>query len=188
MGSPENRARAIQEAKDHLAGHPGYLDTETTGTGPGDEIVDICVIDHQGQVQIDTLIRPTIPIPPGATRVHKITNAMVQNAPTWSEVWEAVIQVLQAGPIGIYNASFDLRLLQQTHRKAGIALPLPPLDSFCIMNLYARYHGQWDPRRRSYRWQSLAKAGAQCGIRLPNSHRARDDALLARAVLQHMAG
>lgn len=55
------------------------------------------------------------------------------------------------------------------------------------MELYARYYGSWNERYSSYRWQSLENAGSQCGIAIPNSHRAKDDTLLARAVLLHMA-
>jgi DNA polymerase-3 subunit epsilon len=55
------------------------------------------------------------------------------------------------------------------------------------MRLYAQFYGEWDPMRNSYRWQKLEDAGRQCGIAMPNSHRALEDALLAKAVLEHIA-
>jgi hypothetical protein len=62
------------------------------------------------------------------------------------------------------------------------------MRDFCIMKLYAQYYGQWNSRRGDYRWQSLDAAGRQCRIPLPNSHRAKDDALLTKAVLENLAG
>jgi len=56
------------------------------------------------------------------------------------------------------------------------------------MDLYASYYGDWNDFHQSYTWQSLGKAGKQCGISLPNTHRAKDDANLARTVLNFIAG
>ena len=55
------------------------------------------------------------------------------------------------------------------------------------MKLYAQFYGQWNPRHGNYRWQSLDQAGEQCGIPLQNSHRAKDDTHLTRALLEYMA-
>ena len=77
-------------------------------------------------------------------------------------------------------------LLKQSHEQAGLEWGPLGASAFCIMKLYAEFYGEWQQSRNSYRWQSLTKAGTQCGINIPNSHRAKDDTLLARAVLQHM--
>lgn len=187
MRSTRDRQAAILEAQAKIERRPVYLDTETTGTDRRDEIVDICIVDHDGAVLIDTLVKPTIRIPPGASRVHGITDQMVANAPTWQEIWPQVGAILADRHIGIYNADFDLRMLAQSNRKYGIRWRAPHKQVFCIMKLYARFYGQWNPRYGSYKWQTLERAGRQCGIPLPNSHRARDDALLARAILHFMA-
>ena len=55
------------------------------------------------------------------------------------------------------------------------------------MKLYAQFRGDWNPRARDYRWYSLDDARWQCGLELPNAHRACADTLLARAVLQFIA-
>lgn len=52
------------------------LDTETTGLDNTAEIVEISVINDQGEVLLDTLIKPTKPIPGDATAIHGITNEM----------------------------------------------------------------------------------------------------------------
>ncbi|MCB0063085.1 MAG: 3'-5' exonuclease [Caldilineaceae bacterium] len=181
------RREAIARAQQYLAQEPVYLDTETTGVRSSAEIIEISVVDHSGTLLYDALVRPRHPIPVDATRIHKITNAMVVDAPTWDAVWPQLETILGGRPIGIFNADFDLRLLRQSHHHAGLVWPDLPLDAFCIMNLYAQFYGEWDNYRQSWRWQSLDKAQRFCKIPLRNTHRAKDDALLARAVLQHIA-
>jgi DNA polymerase III epsilon subunit-like protein len=56
------------------------------------------------------------------------------------------------------------------------------------MKLYAQFRGEANSRTRGYRWHSLDDARAQCGLDLPNAHRARADTLLARALLLWLAG
>jgi hypothetical protein len=89
--------------------------------------------------------------------------------------------ILSERAVGIYNADFDLRMLRQTHRANGLPWRSPEMQPFCIMRLYADFRG-------TRRFASLEEAGRQLGILLPNSHRARADSELARAVLRRMAG
>ena len=187
MNHRNTRNDAISKARHFLTTDPIYLDTETTGTHDGAEIIEICLVDKDGQVLIDKLVKPQCTIAPQSTAIHGITNAMVADASSWSAIWPEVAALISGRTVGIYNADFDLRMLKQSHQVAG--LPWQPLgaSAVCLMKLYARYYGDWNPRHRSYRWQSLDKAGQQCGIPLPNNHRAKGDTLLARAVLLHMA-
>lgn len=173
------RQRAIKTAQEYWLGQPLFIDTETTGLDRLAEIVEISVIDHFGDVVLDSLVRPMRRIPADVIRVHGITNEMVRDAPTWAEVWPQVEGVLKERFVGVYNAEFDLRMMRQSHRSNGMAWQFRDNRFFCIMKLYAQFRG-------AYRWQKLEEAGRQCGISLPNTHRAKDDALLARAVLQHM--
>ncbi len=166
---------------------PVYLDTETTGLHNSAEIVEICVLDHAGNPLVDSLVRPKGRIPADATRVHGITDTMTTNAPTWAELWPQVESALTGQRVAIYNADYDVRLMTQSHRLRGLSLKLPATQFVCVMKLYAQFHGERDYRSGEYRWQALEKAGMQCGIKLPNAHRAKADALLARAILHFMA-
>jgi DNA polymerase-3 subunit epsilon len=112
---------------------------------------------------------------------------MLADAPTWDQVWPQVESVLLEKKIGVYNVEFDLRLIKQSNQRSWIRSSLPDSSFFDIMQLYARYYGDWDPFHHSFRYQSLELAGRQCGIHLPNAHRAVDDCLLTRALLHHMA-
>ncbi|NIM92710.1 MAG: 3'-5' exonuclease [Anaerolineales bacterium] len=183
----DDRKRAIEIAKSKIAGQPLYLDTETTGLGPGDEIVEISILDSEGEVLLDSLVRPVKKIPPDAVAIHGITDETVRDALTWADIWPEVARVIEGMEIAIYNAEFDLRMMRQSHGLYRLQWDLPTATTTCIMHLYAQFYGAWNPSHRTYRWQSLENAGRQCNISLPNTHRAKDDAALARAVLHHIA-
>ncbi len=181
------RKNVIQEARMLLDKSPVYLDTETTGLHNSAEVIELGIVDDQGETLFDQLIRPRGKIDPAAGRVHGITLEMLAEAPTWEQVWPQAEAVLAGRLIGVYNVEFDLRLIKQSNYRAWLKSSLPDGNFFDIMLLYARYFGDWDPFRKSFRFVSLEMAGRQCGIRLPNAHRAVDDCLLTRALLHHMA-
>jgi DNA polymerase III epsilon subunit-like protein len=182
------RKEAIQIAQKWVTKQPVYIDTETTGTGPDAGIVEIAVIDHDGSVLVDSLVKPVGTIPANATAIHSITNEMVREAPRWEKVWQDVEKAVSNRAVGIYNADFDLRMMRQSHQINWMQwYPPEGTEFFCIMKLYAQFYGAWNSRRGSFRWQSLEAAGRQCDLPLPNSHRAKDDTLLTLAVLEYMA-
>lgn len=169
------RQSAIEKARHLWATQPVFLDTETTGLGSDAEIVEISIIDHDGTVLLDTLVRPRKPIPLDVQRIHGITDLMVQQASTWLHVWPQVEAIIRGRTVGIYNVDFDLRMMRQSHLQLGMPWRAPSCRFFCIMKLYADYYG-------SMKWQKLELAGRQCGLSLSNTHRAREDTQLAQAV------
>jgi len=180
------RASAIEKAKSITEQQPVFLDTETTGLNKDDEIIEISIVDHDDSVLFNSFVRPRKSIPDEAIAIHNITNEMVASSKPFYVLWQEIRNILFGRTIAIYNADFDMRLLQQTYTQYG----QPWRENFstvCIMNLFAEFMGEWDIRRNSYRIYSLEKAGRLLGLALPNSHRALDDARLARAVLESIA-
>lgn len=186
MRREQDRKAAIAKAQIELNKPLAYLDTETTGLKDTDQIVEICLIDNDGVVLFESLVKPTVKISAEALRIHGITDALVSTAPTWPELWPQLTLFLAERRIAIYNADFDLRLIRQSHRAHGLIWQTP-VSQFCIMKLYAQYRGDWNSRSGNYRWYSLDDARQQCHLELPNAHRAKADTLLARAVLQFVA-
>jgi DNA polymerase III subunit epsilon len=185
--SQGSRQQAIQAARQVVAQNPIYLDTETTGLERTDEIIEISIVDDAGQVLLNSLVRPSQSIPAAATRIHGITNDMVQKAPAWPILWQQVRPLLLGKTIVAYNSDYDHRLLQQSH--ACYRLPWrDKLNFFDLLKLYAQYRAEWDPNRRSWRYFSLDQAGKTSGIALPNAHRSTADTLLTRSLLHYLAG
>ncbi len=186
-GTSPNRQRAVEYARMMIEKQPVYIDTETTGLDRSDEIVEICIVDHDGQVLLESLIKPSRPIPPDSIRVHNITDEMVAGAPTWPALWPTVRANLFNRVVAAYNSDFDLRMMMQSHGRYR----LPWRENFAmldILKLFSDFRGEWDPMRRSMRYFRLQDAGSFFNIAIPNAHRAAADTLLARAVLHCIAG
>ena len=177
---PAFRQNAIERARQLWDAGPVFLDTETTGLQSTAEIIEICILDREGAVVVECLIRPRKPVPLDVTRVHGISDEMVRSAPTWLHVWPQVEAALRGRPVGIYNAEFDLRMFQQTHQANGLPWRPPQMQVFDIMKLYSDFTG-------ALKWQKLEEAGRQCGIPLRNTHRAKDDTLLAIEIFKFIA-
>jgi DNA polymerase III epsilon subunit-like protein len=184
--STERRDKVVRIAKELLALSPVYVDTETTGFSTTDVVIEIAVLDTDGSVLLDTLVKSTKQVPAGASAVHGITDITLVGAPGWKEVWSQVQGVLEGRLVGFYNAAFDLRLLRQTCGLNGIRWVDPYDDYFCIMEQFAQYFGEWNPRKNSYQWKSLDFAGKYFNLPEPNAHRAKEDSLLTKLVFEAM--
>ena len=187
MGFQDYRQQAMRIASKMLDLNPIYIDTETTGFDPVDVVIEVAVLDTDGSVIYQSLVKPNRPIPVQASAVHGITEITVIQAPSWNEVWPEVVKSVHGRIAAFYNAEFDLRMLRQSCGLNGIPWESPFVDDFCVMELFARYYGDWDPRRNQFRWKSLSAAGKFFHLPEPNTHRAQDDALLTKRVLEKMA-
>ena len=181
------RNNAINTARSHAGRAPLFMDTETTGTGRTAEIVELALVDHEGKILFNSVIQPVHPIPPDAARIHGITNEEAAQAPSWDLVWPELSNILKGRLIGMYNAEFDIRMMQQTHSFHQMHWPPALFESFCVMKLYAEYAGEWDSRHGNFRWFSLEKAARQCRLPLPRLHRALADTQLTKRVFDCMA-
>ncbi len=182
----DERQRALSWARWVIA-TPGILvlDTETTGVGASDEVIELAVLDAHGRVLLDTLVRPTCPIDPGAVRVHGLTEALLSTAPEWPLVYRELCAMLRrARGVVTYNAPFDRRLLAQTCTRHG--LPLPDATWHCAMRRFAEYAGR--PTVDSWRaYHRLSEALERLGLAHPGAHRARADAEACRRLVHAMA-
>ncbi|MBN2549190.1 MAG: 3'-5' exonuclease [Anaerolineales bacterium] len=169
----------VQRIRDIWAKQPVFIDTETTGLNNRAEIVEICLMNYDGNILLESLVRPRKPIPMDVIRLHGITDDMVSTAPTWLQLWPQVESILRGRYVGAYNAEFDLRMMQQSHLSNGLPWRSPAFYMFCVMKLFSEFTG-------AYKFPTLEQAGEQCLIQIPNAHRAQQDTALARAVFLHM--
>lgn len=180
------RLRAIQVARQVLEKRPVYLDTETTGLGSSDEIIEMAIVDDDNQILFQSFVKPSRPIPADASRIHGITNEMVAKSQAWPILWPQIRNFLTNRTAVIYNQEFDIRLMQQSFMAYKMQMK-DRIDAFDLMLLYGQFRGEWDPKYRHWKYHSLDAAGKQCRIPLPNAHRAAADSLLSRALLHYIA-
>ena len=182
----QERQQAARWAHVLLRGEFVIFDTETTGIGYDDELVQVGAIDQTGTVLLDTLVKPTRRITPEATAVHSLTADHVASAPAFPDIYPRLASVLKGRQVVAYNADFDSRLLQQACRQYD--LPVIATQGWqCAMRRYAQYHGQWNPSRQSFTWLSLAAACAKERIPVTDAHSAVGDCLLTLRLIQRMA-
>lgn len=178
--------QAVEYAQKIIRKNPIYLDTETTGLDNKAEVIELSIINYDGSVLFDSLIKPRNPIPQSATQINNISNEMVAGSPTFLEVWPEVFNILLNRQIGMYNAEFDARMLKQSIEMYGQKI-FQKLYAFDIMNIFSDFRGTWDPRRNTTRRYRLEDAGKYFNIDIPNSHRTLEDTKLTRVVFHRIA-
>jgi DNA polymerase III subunit epsilon len=172
-----DRVNAIKTAKNYLENKSKYviLDTETTGLNEA-QIVEIAVIDLDGKTLLNTLVKPTILIPPEVIEIHGITDEMVADSPSFPEVYPLIIQVLKDKTVLIWNRKFDVSILD--YCRNFHKLPSFKLSdrSECLMEIHAQWNGEWSEYWQDYKWQPLG-----------SEHRALSDCLAALNIIKIMA-
>lgn len=138
------------------------LDTETTGLGKEDEILQLSIVNGAGEVLFNEYIRPQkVTEWPEAEQIHGISPAMVADKHTMDAYRELISGIVgNAGLIVGYNVSFDLGFL----RCAGIdwSDEIPVFDA---MEEFAEVYGEWSSYYGNYRWQSLRVCASYFGYK-----------------------
>ncbi len=170
------------------------LDTETTGKleHRGFQIVEVAVVNQDGLVLYQSLCKPDIDMPAEASEVSNITDALLADAPPFTQIWPDVVQVLTStdAPIYAWNTDFDRQALLLTAKRFGLLVPAAISDKNrwrCAMKLHARWYGEWSNGKNDYRYQPLEWACTELGIEEGGYHRAIGDALNALRVMRAIA-
>ena len=154
------------------------IDTETTGLGAGDEIIEIAAITADGQPLLEQKVWPHQGrVPAASSRVHGLVITDLEGAPTWPEVLLELERLLSGRRVLAWNAPFDHRMSLQSSRKWGLEQRLPPFE--CAMRGYALSRGIGSGRLRLERAASVEQVLAG-----PQQHRSLGDARLTLAVLK----
>lgn len=153
------------------------LDTETTGLGSSDEIVQIAIINTTNQVLLDTLVQVQMSIPRAASDIHGITKKHLKDAPFIEDILDQIRSILERKTVIAYNAAFDGRMLQQSIGKIKGKKRTFHGRFNCAMETYSMFVGEWNHQKRSYRWHKL-KSG---------DHSALGDCIATLNLIREMA-
>ena len=153
-----------------------YLDLETTGLYDDDEIVQIAIIDDDGETLLASLCRPVNHEAwYQAEQIHGIAPADVAEAPALDELRPAIIEAVTGKRVVIYNVSFERQFLREELRRARICE--------CAMEAFAEEYGDFNEYHGSYTWQTLSTAADHVRFEWPGeAHDATADCLATRAV------
>lgn len=156
-----------------------FFDLETTGLNVGsDRIVEISIfkIFPDGTSKLKTYrINPTIPVSAESTAIHGITNADVEDKPTFKDLAAELNQLLEDCDLAGYNSNkFDIPLLVEEFLRAGLEFDLRNRRFIDVQNIFHKM----EPR--------TLKAGYKfyCKKELPNAHSAEADTLATYEILK----
>jgi len=186
------------------------LDTETTGLHDSARIVEIAALGVDGSVLLDSLVNPGVPIPAESTRIHGITDDMVQGAPSFSDLLVSLTGALINRKVVVYNRDFDKRRLaielhrhyrtrwvnlekprngqRRIHPAARAWLAAQTWED-CAMGAYAEWCGDWTWDYDARDDEPLYRQGDYRWQPLPGAgHRAAGDCRAVIDILKEMAG
>lgn len=182
------------------------IDTETTGLGENDTIVELAAVCPKTRKPlINTLVKPLSPMSTAAEKIHGIdtTKALYSGALPLEVFYLLHNLCYQADPkpffMAAFNRLFDARMIMQTAFKSREYAAIRHAHqatreaevTTCIMELANRYlheHLQWDSEHSKFRRLSLEKCLEITGIqREGEAHRALSDALAAADLLNYIA-
>lgn len=143
------------------------VDTETVGSGPEVEIVEIALGNSVGEIVYHSLVRPAFNNLPRSTKEQRFDLKQFEGAPYWDDVWKTIAPLIDNRLLVAYNASFDRRALAAEcarHRQRSTERGWR-----CAMQLVKKIVG-------TKKNLSLAEACALYGVEAGN-HRADRDVL-----------
>lgn len=159
-----------------------FLDVETTGLAPyqGDRVCEIAILRcRYGEPEdaLQQLIDPQRPIGAGAFAVNGITEDMLRGAPTFAQIADQVMSILEGAVAVCHNARFDLGFVSNEFALLGGQLPaVPALDTLRLAKSMLLL--------RSY---SLGRLAEALEVFVDGrAHRAMVDVLLTRGVFERL--
>ena len=154
------------------------VDIETTGgTARSHKIIEVAIVTFDGTQVVDTystLVNPKKYVPPFITSLTGISNEMLEDAPTFEEVAETILEKTTGKIFVAHNVNFDYSFLKQEFSILGMKFDRKKL---CTVRLAKKII----PGFRSY---GLGTLTDELGIAIHDRHRALGDAEATAEVLK----
>ena len=160
------------------------IDTETTGFGKFDEVVELSVLSSCGDELYHSYFMPSREVHPDAQKVTGLSRSRLYGQPRFTDEWSTIRSILDGNMLAGHNIGFDKRMLMQTLAKNdmyGEALACGKMFEPCIDSCAIS--------RRYDMGLSSRALGAVCGhigVSVPPDHTASHDCLGVLYLLQNM--
>lgn len=100
------------------------LDTETTGIGNDDEIIELAIIRaDNGEVLFNQRFKPTKTISAEAFAIHGISDDELKDKPRFADHFADIVQIVNGKTIIGWRVDFDVLFFHQTKRRYAIPDP-----------------------------------------------------------------
>lgn len=147
-----------------------FIDTETTGLSvTRDRIIEIGIVrveDNKITAKYQTLLNPGFIFPDIITNITGITPQQLENAPTFRQVKDDILELLKDCVFVAHNVRFDYAFLKNEFKREMVTFTS---KHFCTAKLSRSLF----PEHRSHNLDSIIE---RFNISCTNRHRAFDDA------------
>ncbi|MCB0659655.1 MAG: 3'-5' exonuclease, partial [Saprospiraceae bacterium] len=119
-----------------------FFDIESTGLNVmKDRILQIALIKYPKGSSVpeefSTLINPGIPISEEAYAVHGISNEMVRNKPTFSQLADKIFQFIGNADLSGYNSDrFDIPMLMEEFARCGMSFDVDKRNLIDVQKIF----------------------------------------------------
>lgn len=156
-----------------------FFDLETTGVDVAkDRIVEISILKlhPDGKKEIKTRrVNPEMPIPPGSTEIHGISDEDVMDEPTFAALAKSLAQFIGNSDLAGYNSNkFDVPLLVEEFLRVGVDFDLENRKLVDVQNIFHKMEQR----------TLVAAYKFYCGKDLVDAHSAEADIKATYEVLE----
>jgi DNA polymerase III epsilon subunit-like protein len=162
------------------------IDTETTGLGSDDWVIEVCIQQMLGWRPVGAsrswLINAPKSVGSRAFSVHGISNDMLERlGEEPRKAHDSILDFIDGRPFGAFNLPFDRRMLSADWNRLKVAKNRRPLDALCALRLARLFI----PDSSGYR---LAHLADHLKLRNKPKHRAKHDVKATAEMLSRCVG
>jgi len=165
------------------------LDFKTTGlTNPA--VVQAALVGHNGKspvTLVSTLVDPEQEIEVGASKIHGITQKMVNGYDSFAIVSKLLEARMRSKHVIIYNRKFGQSVFIHQYARYWGATDAPGIKYHCAMEAAACVLGEWNDYYQNWKWIKLVDACRALKVKVNHAHDATADCYMTWALIEAMS-
>ncbi|NNJ13682.1 hypothetical protein EKD04_025485 [Chloroflexales bacterium ZM16-3] len=152
-----DQAAAQAWAQQEIAQGPLFVEAIGFFSDDTSALVEVAVIDSNGDTCLNTLVRTALPLPRWAQLRYRLSLSQIRVAPRMDAIAPDLAEKIMWEHIVSWNSHTPSALIASCLHDTGNAVPVAHWDD--LRPAYARYVGDWMPRAKRYRLIGLPGRG-----------------------------